>query len=66
MVQTILVACVPTDSERSVQFVQLAISVGVMLQVPAPSAEHVALLTQLMLLFPVQRPAVSTQEILVL
>jgi len=66
IVQTILVAWEPTDTVREVQFVQLPTGVGVRSQVPAPCAEQVALTRQVSELFPVHRPAVSTQEILVL
>jgi len=67
IVQTILVACEPTAIDgKEVQFVQLPIGVGVRLHVPAPCAEQVALTKQLILLLPVHRPAVSTQDILVL
>lgn len=66
IVQTILVAFEPMDSDFEVQFVQLPTGVGVRLQVPAPCAAHVALTKQLIELFPVHRPATSTQEMSVL
>ena len=64
-VQTILVAIALTLICRDVQLVQLPTGVGVRLQVPAPWAVQVTSARQLMLLFPVHLPAVSTQEMLV-
>jgi hypothetical protein len=68
-VQTILLATVEgTVTDREVQFVQFATLVGVRSHVPALGtwAAQVALKKQVMLLFPVQCPTVSKQEILVL
>lgn len=66
IVQTILVAIVLMESDRNVQFVQLPTGVGVRSQVPALCAAHVAFAKQLIELFPVHLPAVSTQEMFVL
>jgi len=69
IVQTILLATFEgMVTDREVQFVQFATLVGVRSHVPALGiwAAQVALAKQMTELFPVQCPAVSKQEILVL